>query len=77
MSLFYLFLLGVVGTSFALILFNKLIQITTPVFASTTTYIIPIAAVMWGIIDNEALYPIHFLGMTAIIIGVYIVNRNK
>jgi drug/metabolite transporter (DMT)-like permease len=77
LSLFYLFLLGVVGTSFALILFNKLIQITTPVFASTTTYIIPIAAVMWGIIDNEALYPIHFLGMTAIIIGVYIVNRNK
>lgn len=77
MSLFYLFLLGVVGTSFALILFNKLIQITTPVFASTTMYIIPIAAVMWGIIDNEALYPIHFLGMIAIITGVYIVNRNK
>lgn len=77
MSLFYLFLLGVVGTSFALILFNKIIQITTPVFASTVTYIIPIAAVMWGIIDNEALYPIHFVGMAAIIIGVYIVNKNK
>ncbi len=77
MSLFYLFLLGVVGTSFALVLFNKLIQITTPVFASTVTYIIPIAAVMWGIIDNEALYPIHFIGMAMIIFGVYIVNKNK
>ncbi len=77
MSLFYLFLLGVVGTSFALVLFNKLIQITTPVFASTVTYLIPIAAVMWGIIDNEALYPVHFMGMIMIISGVYIVNKNK
>ena len=77
MSLFYLFLLGVVGTSFALVLFNKIIQMTTPVFASTVTYLIPIAAVMWGIIDNEALYPIHFVGMALIISGVYIVNKNK
>lgn len=77
MSLFYLFILGVVGTSLALVLFNKLIQITTPVFASTTTYLIPIAAVMWGILDNEALYPIHFVGMALIILGVYIVNKNK
>lgn len=77
LSLFYLFLLGAVGTSFALVLFNKLIQITTAVFASTVTYIIPIAAVMWGIIDNEALYLIHFIGMLLIISGVYIVNKNK
>lgn len=76
-SLFYLFLLGAVGTSFALVLFNKIIQMTTPVFASTVTYLIPIAAVMWGIIDNEALYPIHFVGMAMIISGVYIVNKNK
>ncbi|KUG26937.1 permease of the drug/metabolite transporter (dmt) superfamily [hydrocarbon metagenome] len=77
MSLFYLFLLGVVGTSFALVLFNKLIQITTPVFASTVTYLIPIAAVIWGVIDNEAFYPVHFIGMAMIIMGVYIVNKNK
>lgn len=77
LSLFYLFLLGAVGTSFALVLFNKIIQITTPVFASTVTYLIPIAAVMWGIIDDEVLYPIHFVGMVMIISGVYIVNKNK
>jgi len=76
-SLFYLFLLGAVGTSFALVLFNKIIQMTTPVFASTVTYLIPIAAVMWGLIDNEALYLIHFVGMAMIISGVYIVNKNK
>lgn len=76
-SLFYIFLLGAIGTSFALVLFNKLIQQTTAVFASTVTYLIPIIAIAWGIIDGEALYPIHFLGMAMIISGVYIVNRNK
>lgn len=77
LALFYLFLLGAIGTSLALVLFNKLIQITTPVFASTVTYIIPIAAVIWGIIDGEYLHIIHFAGMALIISGVYIVNKNK
>lgn len=76
-SLFYIFLLGAVGTSFALILFNKLIQQTTAVFASTVTYLIPIIAVAWGILDGETLYPIHFIGMAMIISGVYIVNWKK
>ncbi len=77
LALLYLFILGAVGTSLALILFNKLIQITTPVFASTVTYIIPIAAVLWGIIDGEFISLIHFVGMALIISGVYIVNKNK
>ncbi|MDD3557137.1 MAG: DMT family transporter [Melioribacteraceae bacterium] len=77
LALLYLFILGAVGTSLALVLFNKLIQITTPVFASTVTYIIPIAAVLWGIIDGEFLSIAHFAGMALIISGVYIVNKNK
>ena len=76
-SLGYLFILGAVGTAFALVLFNKLIQITSAVFASTVTYLIPIAAVMWGLIDGEALFLMHFVGMALIILGVYIVNKNK
>jgi drug/metabolite transporter (DMT)-like permease len=76
-SLFYLFILSAFGTAFALILFNRLIQITTAVFASTVTYLIPITAVVWGIIDGEELYPLHFAGMALIIIGVYVVNRFK
>lgn len=76
-SLGYLFILGAIGTAFALVLFNKLIQITSAVFASTVTYLIPIAAVIWGIIDGEALFFFHFAGMVLIILGVYIVNKNK
>jgi drug/metabolite transporter (DMT)-like permease len=77
LSLFYLFLLGAVGTAFALVLFNRVIQTTSAVFASTVTYLIPIAAVIWGLIDNEALYPLHFVGMALIILGVFVVNKNK
>jgi drug/metabolite transporter (DMT)-like permease len=76
-SLGYIFLLGVAGTAFALIFFNKLVQLTTAVFASAVTYLIPIIAVMWGVIDGEPFFFYHFIGMALIIAGVYIVNRFR
>ena len=76
-SLLYIFILSAFGTAFALILFNRLIQITSAVFASTVTYLIPITAVVWGIVDGEELYALHFVGMALIIAGVYIVNKYK
>ena len=77
LSLFYLIILGAVGTAFALVIFYKIIQQTSAVFASTVTYLIPIMALVWGIIDGEALYPLHFVGMALIIFGVWIVNKAK
>jgi len=75
-ALAYLVLLGVMSTSVATILFNKLIKIATPLFAASTTYIIPIVAVMWGVLDGEKLILGHFIGMAAIIGGVYLANRR-
>lgn len=77
MSLWYIFLLGAFGTAFALMFFYKLIQMTSAVFGSVVTYLIPIVAVIWGVIDGETLYPLHFVGMALIIGGVYIVNKFK
>ncbi len=68
-------LLGVVGTAVALILFNKLVQLQSAVFASLVTYLIPIVAVGWGIWDGEAVLFQHFIGMAAILAGVYVANR--
>lgn len=76
-SLGYLFLLGAIGTALALVLFNKLIQNTTAVFASSVTYLIPIMAVVWGIIDGESFFVMHLFGMGLIILGVYLVNKRK
>ena len=68
--------LGIFGTSLSMVIFNKLISITTPIFAASTTYVIPIVALAWGIVDGESLLLNHFLGMVVILLGVRIVNRN-
>ena len=70
-------LLGVMGTALALILFNQLVKITTPVFTSSVTYLIPIVAVMWGLADGERLQLHHLIGMVLIIAGVYLANRRR
>jgi len=75
MSLGAVFILGAVGTAFALILFNRLIQTTSAVSATSVTYLIPIVAVLWGIIDGEAFFPLHLVGMALIIFGVYLVTK--
>jgi drug/metabolite transporter (DMT)-like permease len=75
-ALLYLSVLGIVGTSLALILFNVLIKMATPLFASSVTYLIPVVAVFWGIIDGEQLFFIHYLSMAVIIAGVFLANRK-
>lgn len=71
-SVFFVMILGVLGTGIANILFFKLIQISSPVFATSVTYLIPIVAFFWGLLDNEMLTPIQFFGAFIILIGVYL-----
>jgi len=72
----YVVLLGIMSTSVATLLFTRLIKISSPIFASSVTYIIPIVAVMWGVIDGEHLYVGHYVGMATIVGGVYLANRK-
>lgn len=76
LSLFYVSILGVFGTAIAITIFNKLVQMTSPVFTSSVTYLIPIVAVFWGLFDGESLQLGHYLGMLAVLLGVYITNRK-
>ena len=75
-SVFFILILGVVGTGIANILFFKTIQISSPVFATSVTYLIPIVAFFWGLLDNEMLTPVQFLGAFIILVGVYL-SSNK
>jgi drug/metabolite transporter (DMT)-like permease len=75
-SLLYIVVLGVVGTAFANILFFKLIQISSPVFATSVTYLIPVVAFFWGLLDNEMLTPIQFVGAFIVLIGVYLSSKK-
>lgn len=73
----YIAILGIIGTAVAVWIFNGLIKMTTPIFAASVTYLIPIVAIAWGVIDGEQLLPRHFIGVAAILSGVYLVNGIK
>jgi len=72
----FVVLLGVMSTAIATFLFNRLVKISTPIFASSVTYLLPIVAVAWGLWDGETLGLGHFIGMIAITGGVYLANRK-
>jgi drug/metabolite transporter (DMT)-like permease len=71
-SLWFILILGVIGTGIANVIFFKLIQISSPVFATSVTYLIPIVAIFWGLMDNETLTFVQCIGAFIILIGVYL-----
>ena len=75
LALIYLVILGVANTALALYLFNKLLKMTTTVFASTVTYLIPIVAIGLGLLDQEMLLIGHFVGMLTILAGIFYTNK--
>lgn len=75
-AMFYVMILGIVGTGVANVIFYKLIQISSPIFASSVTYLIPIIACFWGLFDNEMLTAFQLLGAFIILVGVYLANKK-
>lgn len=73
----YVAILGIVGSSVAIILFNHLIKISSAIFSSSVTYAIPIVAILWGIIDGEPIGLRHLAGVGGILSGIYLVNLRK
>jgi drug/metabolite transporter (DMT)-like permease len=69
--------LGIIGTAVAMLLMNSLIRYASAVFSASVTYIIPIFAIMWGIIDGESITILHLVCMLFILIGVYLINLKK
>jgi len=76
LALVYIAILGIAGTALALIFFNKLLQMTNPIFASSVTYLIPVVAITLGVLDGEQLVTGHYIGMIITIFGVWLVNRR-
>ncbi len=76
-SLGYVFLLCTFGTALAKVMFNKLVQISTPVFASSVTYVMTLVAVLWGVLDGEKIGFTQIIGGIIMLFGVYMANRKK
>lgn len=73
----YLTFLTIFGTAIAMLLYYKLIQNTSAVFASTASYLLPIVAVVWGIVDGEEFTLWYILGGALILIGIYLIREKK
>jgi len=73
----YIALLATMSTAVATVLFNMLIQRSTTLFASSSTYLIPIVALAWGALDGEAFNLWHAAGMVIILVGVGIIHRAR
>jgi drug/metabolite transporter (DMT)-like permease len=76
--LYYFLFLGVINSGLAAVLYNHTLQISSPIFASSVTYLIPIVATLIGAFDGEKIGLMLYLGMALTLLGVYLLNiRTK
>jgi len=76
-ALIYMAILAIFGTAVSKIMYNRLVQISTPIFSSSVTYLIPVIAIFWGLLDGERISFLQFLAGCIVIIGVYLANKAK
>ncbi len=76
-NLGYVFLLAMFSSVAALSIFYTFLQYVHPLFATSVTYLIPIIAIFWGLLDGEKLIPVQLIFITAILLGVWLVTRKN
>lgn len=76
-SIRFVAILAVFGTVMAKIIFNNLIQISSPVFASSVTYLMPLVALLWGLFDGELFGLDQGLASLLILGGIYLANKKE
>lgn len=76
LSLGYMAILAIAGTMLSLIIFYKLVQQTSALFGASVAFMIPIVAMLWGVVDGERITLFHILSMGLIILGVYLSRRR-
>ena len=75
-ALGYVALLAVLSTVLASVVFFRLVQRTGAVFASTVSYIIPVVALVWGLLDGEAFAGLQLPAVGLILLGVFLSRRR-
>ena len=75
-SIGYVLILSTFGTALAKVIFNKLVQMSTAVFASSVTYSLLIVSLFWGILDGELFSFNQLMATILIVLGVLLSSRN-
>lgn len=73
----YVGILAIFGTGIAMLLQYRLLKISSALFASTVTLLMPVVAVLWGILDGEKLTLIQYFGGAVILGGLLFMRSNS
>ncbi len=73
----FLSILAVMGTAVSSVFYFHMVKISSPLFASAVTYLIPVVALGWGVADGEALSALHMVAFATILAGVALISRPK
>lgn len=73
----YVSLLSIFGTGLAMMLNYRLLGISTPLFASTVTLLMPVVAIIWGLIDGESLTLLQATGAIIILAGLIFLRAKR
>jgi len=75
-ALGYVAALAVLSTVLASIVFFRMVQRTGAVFASTVSYIIPLVALSWGLLDGEGINWLQIPAIVLVLTGVFLSRRK-
>ncbi|AUP79840.1 DMT family transporter [Flavivirga eckloniae] len=76
-AMVYTVILSLFCTALALVLFNKLVHMSTPVFASSVTFVMPIVALILGFLDGESFSLLQGIAGIIILLGVYLSHKRQ
>ncbi len=76
LSLSAVSILAVLGTVISTLLFYKLVKMTDAIFASLVAFLIPIVALILGVLDGEIILLLQMVGIIAIFGGIYMVKKR-
>lgn len=67
-------LLAVLSSAFALVLWNMLLTRTTALRASMVTYMMPVVAIGWGVLDGERVTVLQLLMIALVLAAVWLIS---
>lgn len=76
-ALLYICILAMVGSAASVVLYNILIKMSGAVFASSCTYLIPVVAIGWGLLDGETINQLQVMAIVVIITGIWLINAKR
>ncbi|MEN0110881.1 MAG: DMT family transporter [Planctomycetota bacterium] len=69
--------LGAIGTGACAYLFVRLVQTEGPLFAGMVTYVVPVIALLWGLVDRETITTRQLVAIAGILAMVALVQAPQ